>query len=92
MIRSTIAATAIAALSLTGCATMTVEEEEMLGAGLIGAAVGVVTAKVLDADDDWVIIAGLAGAAIGTLVARNNQTGQCAYARGDGTYRIARCP
>ena len=29
---------------------------------------------------------------IGALVARNQRTGDCAYARGDGTYRVARCP
>lgn len=84
-----ISITCAASLGLAACATTT--DEEIAG-GLLGAAVGVITAKALNADDDWVIIAALAGAAIGTLVARNNATGDCAYSRGDGTYRIARCP
>ena len=60
--------------------------------GLIGAALGVVTAKALDADDDWKIIGGLAGAAAGVLVARNAARDECAYSRGDGTYVIRPCP
>jgi hypothetical protein len=71
---------------------MTQNEQDQLGGALVGAAVGVVTAKLFDADSNWVILAGLAGAAVGTLVAKNNQTDQCAYALGDGTYRILPCP
>jgi hypothetical protein len=37
------------------------------------------------------VIAALGGAAAGTVVARNTATGQCAYARGDGTYYRAPC-
>ena len=47
---------------------------------------------MLEADNDWTVIAGLTGAAAGALVARNQQTQQCAYARGDGTYNVAPCP
>ncbi|WP_343079513.1 glucose-6-phosphate isomerase [Ostreiculturibacter nitratireducens] len=76
------------ALALSSC---TATEEEVAG-GLIGATVGIITAKALNADRDWTIIAALSGAAIGTLVARNERTKECAYSRGDGTYRIGPCP
>jgi outer membrane lipoprotein SlyB len=57
-----------------------------------GAAVGLITAEALDADNTWRLIAALAGAAAGTVVAQNTATGNCAYARGDGTYYRAPCP
>jgi osmotically inducible lipoprotein OsmB len=53
---------------------------------------GLIAANVLEADDDWRLIAALGGAAAGTLVAQNQQTRQCAYSRGDGTYYTAACP
>lgn len=81
---ATVAATA-------GCEGMSAQEREIAG-GLAGAAVGIVGADVLNAGGDWKILAALAGAAVGTMVARNEASGECAYARGDGTYRIAPCP
>lgn len=89
MKRAGLAATA-SLLALTACVDMTTEERMVVG-GLTGAAVGVLTAEALDADNEWTIIAALSGAAVGTLVARNSATGECAYARGDGTYRVAAC-
>lgn len=80
-----------AILALAGCEGMTREERMVVG-GLTGAAAGVVTAEILDVDDNWVIVAALAGAAIGSIVARNAETGDCAYAIGGGRYRIAPCP
>jgi hypothetical protein len=91
MRRPVLTAAAVALLALAACEGMTTEERMLMG-GITGAAVGVLTAEALDADDDWTILAALGGAAIGALVARNDRTGECAYARGDGTYRIARCP
>lgn len=85
-----LAATA-AALILAGCDAMT-PEERMVAGGLTGAAAGLLTASVLNADRNWTIIAALGGAAAGALVARNAETGQCAYSTGRGTYRVARCP
>lgn len=62
-------------------------------AGLAGgAAAGLILADALEADDDWRIISALAGAAAGVVVAENMVTGDCAYARGDGTYYVAPCP
>lgn len=78
------------ALALAAC--MTPYEEQQLGGALVGGAVGLIGAKALGASDKWVIVSTLAGAAVGTLVAENRQTGECAYAVGDGTYRVARCP
>jgi hypothetical protein len=46
----------------------------------------------LDANKDWRLISALAGAAAGVIVAQNEDTQQCAYARGDGTYIVAPCP
>ena len=80
----------VGTMALSACEEGPSERE--VSGGLVGAAFGALTAKALGADDDWVIIGALTGAAIGTLVARNTETGDCAYARGDGTYRIARCP
>lgn len=80
-----------AMLTFTACEDMTRQESMVVG-GLTGAALGVVTAKALDADDDWTIIGGLAGAAAGVLVARNVERDECAYSRGDGTYVIRPCP
>ncbi len=81
----------ISAFALAACDTLTPEQRTVAGvAG--GAAGGLILADALDANDDWRIIAALAGAAAGTVVAQNNQTQQCAYARGDGTYYSAPCP
>ena len=80
----------VGTLGLAGCEGMN-QDERMIVGGLTGAAVGIMTAEMLDANDEWTIIAALGGAAAGMLVARNYHTGECAYARGDGTYRIRRC-
>ena len=91
LIRKSILALAIGSLALTAC-NMTPRQQDHLGGALTGAAVGIVTATLFDADRNWVILAALAGAAVGTMVARNRHTNQCAYALGDGTYRLRRCP
>lgn len=90
-IRKSILGIALGSVALTAC-EMTPRDQSNLGGALTGAAVGAVTATLFDADRDWVMIAALAGAAVGTMVAQNNQTGECAYAVGDGTYRILPCP
>lgn len=78
------------ALALTACDTLTPDQRTVVGvAG--GAAGGLILADALKADDDWRLIAALTGAAAGTVVAQNNQTQQCAYSRGDGTYYTAPC-
>ena len=85
---------AIAASSfalLQGCENLTPEQRTIVG--ITGcAAAGLITAEALDADDNWRLIAALTGAAAGTVVAQNSATGQCAYARGDGSYFTAPCP
>lgn len=81
----------ICVLGVSACENITPEQQTIVGvAG--GAAAGLITAEMLDADDDWRLIAALTGAAVGTLVAQNTASGTCAYARGDGTYYTARCP
>lgn len=87
--KTTLAATCI--LTLAGCEGMSPESRTVAGAAG-GAAVGLITAEALDADNNWRLIAALAGAAAGTVVAQNTATGNCAYARGDGTYYRAPCP
>lgn len=81
---------AMGLLILSGCENLTSDQRTIVGM-TAGAAAGLITADALDADDDWRLIAALVGAAAGTLVAQNNATGDCAYARGDGTYFIAPC-
>ncbi|MCL1629742.1 MULTISPECIES: glycine zipper 2TM domain-containing protein [Roseinatronobacter] len=79
-----------AGIALAGC-QMTSNERSVAG-GLMGAAGGLAVANLLGANTNWAIIGTVAGAAAGTLLARNTQTGTCAYARGDGTYYEAPCP
>lgn len=79
----------LASLALAGCAN-TNDSREVTGAAL-GAGAGLVGAAVFDANPGWTVISTLAGAAAGTLVARNTESGQCAYATGDGTYRTRSC-
>jgi osmotically inducible lipoprotein OsmB len=81
----------VSALGLAGCDTMTPDQQVVAG-GLAGAAAGVLTADLLNANKEWTILAALAGAAVGTMVARNNVTNECAYKLSNGTYRIAPCP
>lgn len=85
-----IGALGAALLAVTGCEDLTDDERLVVGA-LGGAAAGLIAAEQLQADDDWRVIAALGGAAAGTVVARNTANGQCAYARGDGTYYRAPC-
>ncbi len=74
-----------------GCENLTPEQRTVVGM-TGGAAAGLITADLFDADDDWRIIAALAGAAAGTIVAQNDATQKCAFARNDGTYIVAACP
>lgn len=91
MVRQAIFVAGFSVLALVGCEGMSPEARTVAGvAG--GAAAGLIAAEALEADDNWRLIAALAGAAAGTIVAQNTQTGQCAYARGDGTYYTAACP
>ena len=78
-------------LIVTGCENLTPEQRTVVGI-TAGAAAGLITADALGADNNWRLISALAGAAAGTLVAQNAATGNCAYARGDGTYYTAPCP
>ena len=76
---------------LQGCENLTTEQRTLVGM-TGGAAAGLITADMLEADDDWRLIAALAGAAVGTIVAQNDAQDLCAYSRGDGTYYTAPCP
>lgn len=77
-------------LTLGACEGMSPESRTVAGvAG--GAAAGLITAEALGANNNWRLIAALGGAAAGTMVAQNASTGNCAYARGDGTYFSAPC-
>lgn len=89
IISMTLAGTSL--LFIQACANLTPEQRTVVGA-TGGAAAGLITADILDADDDWRLISALAGAATGVVVAQNEATQQCAYARGDGTYIVADCP
>lgn len=83
----------LAGASLTlvqACANLTPEQRTVVGI-TGGAAAGLVTADLFDANRDWRLISALAGAAVGTLVAQNEATQECAYAQGNGTYVIASC-
>jgi len=92
MRRIMIAIPLAAGLTLAGCqATMTPQERMFVG-GAAGAAAGVLTARILNADAGWTILAGLGGAAIGTMVARNSATGQCAYKTGPDRFEARPCP
>ncbi len=86
----TLALAATALLGLQACENLTPEQRTVVGL-TAGAAAGLITADVLKADNDWRLISALAGAAAGTVVAQNTSSGQCAYARGDGTYYKAPC-
>lgn len=80
----------ISALALAGGSCT--REERMIAGGLAGAGAGFFAASVFNANPAWTMLAVAAGAAAGTLVARNTETGMCAYARGDGTFYEAPCP
>ena len=82
---------AVSLVSLQACENLTPDQRTVVGL-TSGAAAGLITADILNADRDWRVIAALAGAATGVLVAQNDATQRCAYARGDGTYFVAACP
>jgi len=86
-----IALTCAASLGLAGCYNTLTPDQQLAVGALGGAAAGLLAADIVDANNNWTILAALAGAAAGTMVARNSQTGKCAYARGDGTYYEAPC-
>jgi F0F1-type ATP synthase assembly protein I len=90
MRKLTLALAAVAAVSVAGCQMS--DQERMVVGGAIGAGAGFLTAQALGASRNWTIVSTLAGAAAGTLVARNQATGDCAYAVGDGTFRTGPCP
>lgn len=80
----------IAAVVVAACQPLSPQDRSNLGL-LGGAGAGLLLADAFDANPQWTILATVAGAAIGTQVARNTQTGQCAYSNGDGTYYVAPC-
>lgn len=89
------AAVLAGAMSIAGC-TMT-EQERLIAGGIVGAGAGLLTASAFRANSNWTIVSVLAGAAVGTLVARNTQTGECAYyagtdAQGRDRYEVRPCP
>ncbi|GAW33902.1 hypothetical protein RA2_00947 [Roseovarius sp. A-2] len=84
-------AAGLSMLALGACQGMSPEGRTVAGAAG-GAAAGLITAEALGAGDEWRLISALGGAAAGTVVAQNQQTGSCAYSRGDGTYYRAACP
>ena len=90
MKRSFIALPLVFTAALAAC-DETVSDNQVVG-GLVGGTLGALTANALGADQSWVIVGALAGATAGTLIARNAEQGDCAYARGDGTYYRAPCP
>ncbi|WP_224815741.1 glycine zipper 2TM domain-containing protein [Hasllibacter sp. MH4015] len=80
----------IAAIAVSACQPLSPQDRSNLGL-LGGAGAGLLVASAFDANPQWTILSTVAGAAIGTQVARNTQTGQCAYSNGDGTYRVGAC-
>lgn len=90
MFRMSLLAACIGTLALAGCDNLSPRERTVVG-GLTGAAVGMITASALTSDSHWVVVGALTGAVIGTLVARNSATGECAYAAGNGRYRVRSC-
>jgi len=91
MKRQITALIAAAALTVAACDDMTIQERDQVAAGIMGAGIGAVGAKILDADDGWVWAAAAAGAATGVLLARNKRTDECAYSDGRGGYYTAPC-
>lgn len=83
-------------LTITACVALLAgaactPEEQVYGGAALGALGGFAMAELLDANTGWTVGLSLAGAAIGAEVARNNQTGQCAYKRPDGRVDVRRC-
>lgn len=80
----------VVAIALAGCTTMTPQQRQLTG-GVLGGTAALLTASALNASAGWTVVTVLAGAAVGTLVARNTQTGECAYAVGNGRYQTRPC-
>ncbi len=80
----------VAATAISACQPLSPQDRSNLGL-VGGAGAGLLLASAFNANPQWTILTTVAGAAIGTQVARNTQTGQCAYSNGDGTYRVAPC-
>lgn len=80
----------VAATAISACQPLSPQDRTNLGL-VGGAGAGLLVASAFDANPQWTILSTVAGAAIGTQVARNSQTGQCAYSRGDGTYDVGPC-
>ncbi len=70
---------------LAGCQNLSQQDQANLGL-ISGAAGGVLLAGALDANPAWTVAAGVAGAALGTQIARNSQTGECAYYAGQDAF------
>lgn len=87
----TMSLASVTLLMVSACDNLTSQQRTVVGA-TGGAAAGLITAELMDANKEWRLIAALAGAAVGTVVAQNEATKECAYARGDGTYFVAPCP
>ena len=80
-----------ASLALSACASVS-DNTKATGTGAVAGAIGAgVLANLLGADEAWTWIAAAAGAAAGAMVAKNDQTGECYYANGDGTYSKGAC-
>lgn len=77
-----------AAIATAAC---TPQEQQIYTGAAIGAIGGFALAELFDANTGWTAVATLAGAAVGAEVARNNQTGQCAYKRADGRVDVRSC-
>ena len=87
--KTALSAVLVGPLALAGC---TAAEQNTAIATAGGGALGAVTASALGANTGWTVAAGVAGATAGALYARNQQTGNCAYSNGDGTYTVRPCP
>jgi hypothetical protein len=84
-----------AIVALTGCQNLTAQDQANLGLAA-GAAGGLLLADAFDANPAWTVVSALGGAAIGQQVARNRNTGECAYyagtnSAGEPVYRTGPC-
>lgn len=77
----------VAALAGAACTP----EEQIYGGAALGALGGFALSELVDANTGWTVGLTLAGAAVGAEVARNSQTGQCAYKRADGRVDVRPC-
>lgn len=91
MKRQFTAAILAASLALSACANMTDSQKAQATAATAGAIGGGVLATLLGGEGGWVAAGAIAGAVAGTMVAKNDQTGECYFANGDGTYTPGPC-